>query len=214
METHAVHNQAPPLDGYNLFTTDRALNEAVEREGANWIGSEARRLGEILGSEQAIAWGFDADRNPPQLHTHDPQGERIDEVRFHPAWHELMRLSVSFRLHNLPWHTPRPGAHVARAGLFYLASQNEAGNGCPISMTYASVPALRQQPEIAGQWEPRIAGDLYDSRFVPSGQKSSVLVGMAMTEKQGCSDVRANTSRARAASGGGPGTEYRLTEHK
>ncbi len=214
METHDVQNQAPPLVGYNLFTTDCALNEAIEREGANWVASEARRLGETLGSEQVIAWGFEADRNPPQLHTHNAQGERIDEVRFHPAWHELMRLSVSFRLHNLPWHTPRPGAHVARAARFYLATQNEAGHGCPISMTYAAVPALRQQLEIARQWEPRIAGNVYDSRFVPSGQKSSVLVGMAMTEKQGGSDVRANTSRASPAGGGGPGAEYRLTGHK
>ena len=148
------------------------------------------------------------------LHTHDTRGQRIDEVRFHPAWHELMSLSVRFGLHNLPWREARGGAHVARAALFYLASQNEAGHGCPISMTYACVPALRRQPDVAESWEPRIVTTTYDPRFLPAEQKSGVLIGMAMTEKQGGSDVRANTSRAVPAGKGGPGAEYRLTGHK
>ncbi|MEX0678578.1 MAG: isovaleryl-CoA dehydrogenase [Pirellulales bacterium] len=214
MPTHEVENQAPPLVGYNLFTSDRALCEAVRREGAGWIEDRAVELGRILGGEEAIAWGFDANNNPPVLHTHDARGERIDEVRFHPAWHELMRLSVEFGLHNLPWAQPREGAHAARAAMFLVAGQNESGHGCPISMTYAAVPPLRREPELARLWEPRIATMTYDPRFLPAEQKRGVLVGMAMTEKQGGSDVRANTTRAKAAGRGGPGAEYRITGHK
>ncbi len=214
MSPHEVENQVPPLVNYNLFTSDRALVEAVDREGAGWVAERARQLGQIVGGEEAIQWGFDANNNPPVLHTHDPRGVRIDEVRFHPSWHALMRLSASFGLHNLPWAEPRDGAHVARAALFMLDAQNEAGHGCPISMTYAAVPALRRQPELASLWEKRIAGITYDQRFLPAGDKSGVLVGMAMTEKQGGSDVRANTSRGVPAGRGGPGSEYRLTGHK
>jgi putative acyl-CoA dehydrogenase len=214
MPTHEVENQAPPLVGYNLFTSDRALVEAVRREGAAWIEDRAIELGNILGGEQAIAWGVEANNNPPVLHTHDPRGERIDEVRYHPAYHELMRLSVAFALHNLPWTHPQPGAHVARAAMFFLSGQNESGHGCPISMTYAAVPSLRKQPELAAQWEGRIGGTTYDPRFLPVEQKRGALLGMAMTEKQGGSDVRANTTRAVAAGRGGPGGEYRITGHK
>jgi putative acyl-CoA dehydrogenase len=214
MPTHDVENQAPPLADYNLFTSDTALVEAVRREGAAWIEDRAVELGRILGGEEAIAWGFDANNNPPTLHTHDAGGQRLDLVRFHPAWHELMRLSVANGLHNLPWANPRAGAHAARAALFFLAGQNESGHGCPISMTYAAVPTLRRQPELARVWEPRIASTAYDPRYLPAEQKDGVLVGMAMTEKQGGSDVRANTTRAKAAGRGGPGNEYRLTGHK
>ncbi len=214
MPTHEVQNQVPPLVGYNLFSTDRALIEATEREGAAWVTEQARQLGQILGGEEAIQWGFDANDNPPVLHTHDARGERRDEVRFHPAWHSLMRLSVSFGLHCLPWSDTRGGAHAARAALFLLVGQNEAGHSCPISMTYAAVPVLRRQPQLASEWEPRITSTEYDPRFLPAAEKSGVLVGMAMTEKQGGSDVRANTSRAVPAGRGGPGAEYRLTGHK
>jgi putative acyl-CoA dehydrogenase len=214
MPTHEVSNQAPPLVGYNLFLGDRVLREAVDREGAGWISDQAERLGGTLGGEEAIGWGFDANNNPPVLHTHDARGERIDEVRFHPAWHELMRLSVEYGVHNLPWANPRGGAHTARAALMYLIGQNEAGHSCPISMTYAAVPSLRRQKELAETWVPRIASTTYDQRFLPSEQKRGALIGMAMTEKQGGSDVRANTSRAVAAGRGGPGGEYRLTGHK
>jgi putative acyl-CoA dehydrogenase len=202
------------LVGHNLFTSDRALVEALQREDAAWAQDQAHKLGEILGSEEVIQWGFDANNNPPVLHTHDARGERIDEVRFHPSWHALMRLSVSFGLHSLPWAQPRPGAHVARAALFFMVAQNEGGHECPISMTYAGVPALRRQSDLARDWEPRIISNAYDPRFLPAGQKSGVLIGMAMTEKQGGSDVRANTSRAVASGQGGPGAEYRLTGHK
>ncbi len=214
MPTHDVQNQVPPLAGYNLFTSDRALVEATEREGAGWIGDAARRLGQILGDEKAIGWGADANSNPPVLHTHDARGRRIDEVRFHPAWHSLMRLSVEFGLHNLPWREQRAGGHVARAAPFRMAGENEAGHSCPISMTYAAVPTLRRQAEVAAEWEPRIASTEYDERFLPAAEKSGALLGMAMTEKQGGSDVRANTTRATAVGRGGPGAEYRITGHK
>ncbi|REK19565.1 MAG: isovaleryl-CoA dehydrogenase [Planctomycetota bacterium] len=214
MPTHEVQNQVPALSGYNLFTSDRVLVEAVRREGGKWIYGRASELGALLGGEEAIGWGFGANNYPPVLHTHDARGLRIDEVRFHPAWHDLMRTSVEFGLHNLPWVDSRPGAQVARAAMFLMAGQNEAGHSCPISMTFACVPALRRQPDVAAVWEPRIASMQYDARMVPADKKLGVLVGMAMTEKQGGSDVRANTSRAVPAARGGPGSEYRLTGHK
>ncbi len=214
MPTHEVQNQVPPLVGYNLFATDRVLGEALSREGGDWVADQAHQLGEILGREEVVQWGFDANNNPPVLHTHDARGERIDEVRFHPSWHSLMRLSVSFGLHSLPWGEPRPGAHVARGALFFLSAQNEGGHGCPISMTYAGVPALRREAKVAREWVPRITTSEYDQRFIPADQKTGVLLGMAMTEKQGGSDVRANTSRATPAGPSGSGEEYRLTGHK
>ncbi len=144
--THEVLNQAPPLSDYNLFTTDRVLAEAVDREGARWARPLLAEFGERVGSEEAIRWGFQANENPPVLRTHDRFGNRIDEVEFHPAWHEVMRLSVEHGLATLPWADPKPGAHVARAALMYLASENEAGHACPVSMTYSAIPALRKQP--------------------------------------------------------------------
>ncbi len=214
MPTHEVLNQVPPLAPYNLFRSDTVLREAVEREGAGWVADRAAELGQILGGEEAIGWGFGANNYPPVLHTHNARGERIDEVHFHPAWHSLMRLSVEYGAHNLPWAAPREGAHVARAAIMYLVGQNEPGHSCPISMTYACVPSLRKQPEVAAEWEPRLASNTYDSRFLPADKKQGALVGMAMTEKQGGSDVRANTTRARPAGRSGPGGEYRVTGHK
>ena len=211
--THEVQNQPPPLEGYDLFATDRVLGEALEREGAGWARERLQRLGVEAGGE-ALTWGRLANTNPPILRTHDRFGHRIDEVEFHPAWHELLRLAVHHELHGLPWRDPRPGAHVARAALFYMLSQVEAGHGCPISMTYSSVPALRAQPELAAEWEPRIVSNRYDARVRPAADKTGVLVGMAMTEKQGGSDVRANTTRARALGRGGAGAEYEITGHK
>ncbi|HJW70408.1 MAG TPA: isovaleryl-CoA dehydrogenase [Candidatus Binatia bacterium] len=211
--THEVLNQVPPLEGYDLFGSDRVLVDAVEREGGAWARERLVRLGVETGGE-AIAWGRLANVNPPILRTHDRFGHRIDEVEFHPAWHELLRLAVHHELHALPWREPRPGAHVARAALFFVLSQAEAGHGCPISMTYSAVPALRAQPELAAEWEPRIASNRYDARVRPATEKTGILVGMAMTEKQGGSDVRANTTRARALGRGGPGGEYEITGHK
>jgi putative acyl-CoA dehydrogenase len=210
MPTHEVVNQPPPLEGYNVFTTDRVLVAALEREHAGWARERLVRLGEISGGEP-FTWGRQANANPPVLRTHDRFGHRIDEVEFHPAWHDLMRLAIGHGLHALPWREPRLGAHVARAALFFTLSQAEAGHGCPISMTYSAVPALRAQPELAAEWVPRLTSLEYDPRLVPVGGKRGAICGMAMTEKQGGSDVRANTTRAEPA---GPGGEWLLTGHK
>jgi putative acyl-CoA dehydrogenase len=214
-------NQVPPLTGYNLFLSDRTLTQAVEREGAGWAREQITELGRLLGTEEAQRWGFEANENKPVLHTHDRFGNRRDEVTFHPAWHNLMRTSVANRLHCLPWQSdsasaggaasPRPGAHVARAVLMMLTAQNEAGHTCPISMTFSAVAALRAEPELAAEWEPRILSAVYDPRFAPAQEKSGVLLGMGMTEKQGGSDVRANTTRAERI---GSSREYLITGHK
>ncbi|MFL6259702.1 MAG: isovaleryl-CoA dehydrogenase [Thermoanaerobaculia bacterium] len=207
--THTVFNQPPPLEDINLFTSDRALTEALRREGAEWAEERARTFGEVVGRRETILWGFQANEHPPVLRTHDRNGNRIDEVEFHPAWHALMGLGVEHGLHALPWREPRPGAHVARAALFMLLAEVEAGVGCPLSMTYSAVPALRLQPEAAADWEPRVTSTVYDPRLVPSWEKGGALCGMAMTEKQGGSDVRANTTAARPAGDG-----YEITGHK
>ncbi len=212
--THEVLNQSVPLEGFNVFAEDRPLVEALRREGAGWAEDRARELGELAGSERAIRWGVEANTHDPVLHTHDRFGNRIDEVEFHPAWHELMRAGVAHELHGLPWRDPQPGAHVARAALFMTLTQAEGGFGCPISMTYSGVPALRAQPELAAEWEPRLVSREYDPELRPAAEKRGALCGMAMTEKQGGSDVRANTTAARALNGGGPGAEYELTGHK
>ena len=208
MPTDEALNQPPPLE-VNLFAADRVLREAVDREGASWARAQLLELGQLAGSRAAQVWATQANENPPRLRTHDRYGSRIDEVEFHPAWHELMRVAVAHGIHCLPWEEDREGAHVARAALMFLDSQCEQGHGCPISMTYSSAPALRRQPELADEWEPRIATRTYDPRFVPAAQKSGALIGMAMTEKQGGSDVRANTTRAAR-----DGEAWRLTGHK
>jgi putative acyl-CoA dehydrogenase len=213
-KTHEVLNQPPPLVSYNLYTTDEVLKEAVRREGAGWAEEKLARYGDRIGSEEVIRWGFQANENPPVLKTHDRFGNRIDEVEYHPAWHELMRLTMEYGLHSSPWAEPKEGAHVARAALMMLDSQNEFGHLCPISMTYAVLPSLRKQPELAAEWEPKIYSTTYDPSFRPVAEKRSATLGMAMTEKQGGSDVRANTTRAEPVGKGGPGAEYRITGHK
>jgi putative acyl-CoA dehydrogenase len=214
-ETHEVINQAPPLEGHNLFDSDRVLVEALGREGGGWAEERVRELGEICGRPETIRLGVEANENPPRLRTHDRYGHRIDEVEFHPAWHELLGLGVSHGLHALPWREPEPGAHVARAAMFICLGQVESGVGCPISMTYSAIPALRVQPELAAEWEPRLLSLDYDGeRLRPAEQKAGALCGMGMTEKQGGSDVRANTTLAAPLNGGGPGAEYELTGHK
>jgi putative acyl-CoA dehydrogenase len=211
--THDVLNQPPPLEGYNLYLEDRPLVEAVHREGAEWAESRITALGEVLGGEP-LEWGRLADVYPPVLRTHDRYGNRIDEVEFHESWHKMLALGVEHGLHSLPWNEPIPGAHVARAAMFMLHGQVEGGTGCPISMTYSAVPALRAQPELAAEWEPRLRSNTYDARLVHADEKAGCLSGMAMTEKQGGSDVRANTTIAVPLNGGGPGAEYELTGHK
>jgi putative acyl-CoA dehydrogenase len=213
-QTHQVSNMAPALANYNLFTVDRALGEAVSREGAGWAVPELAAFGERLGREETIELGFLANRNPPVCYTHDRVGRRRDEVEYHPAWHALLGLSVEHGLHASPWSAPREGAHVARAAGVFLLGQIEAGVMCPTTMTYASMPALRRQPEVAAEWGPRIVSRQYDRRFRPATEKTGALFGMGMTEKQGGSDLRTNTTRAEPVAGGGPGGEYRLVGHK
>ena len=208
--THSVVNQAPALRDYNLFATDCALNEAAQREGAGALRPLLEDFGRLAGSEQAMARGFQANENPPILHTHDRFGNRIDEIEFHPAWHELMQLAIENGLASLPWEDSRPGAQVARTVLMFLAAQNEAGHTCPVSMTSSALAALRKQPDLARDWTPRILARRYDPRTLPAAEKSGVLIGMAMTEKQGGSDVRANTTLAEPIGEG----EYRVTGHK
>ncbi|MGV9227257.1 acyl-CoA dehydrogenase family protein [Streptomyces albogriseolus] len=210
--THTVTNQVPPLVQYDVFGSDRALAEAVERH----LTAEAREdglaelsaLGHTCGSAQVQEWGVQANENPPRLRTHDRYGHRIDEVDFHPAWHRLLGKGVSAGL-TAAWG--RPGGHVRRAAAFLMWTQVEAGNCCPLSMTHAAVPALRTDPELAAVWEPRLTSMVYDRALRPAGQKPGALFGMGMTEKQGGSDVRANTTAARPLAEDGT---YALTGHK
>jgi len=211
---HEVANQPPPLVDYNVFETDRPLVEAVAREGADWARERIAAVGAYAGGERAQALGRLANENGPKLRTHDRYGNRVDEVEFHPAWHELMGKAVGYELHSSPWRDPRPGAHVARGAAFICMSQAEAGIGCPISMTYSAIPALRTQPELAAEWEPRFFSAEYDPANAPAAGKAGALAGMGMTEKQGGTDVRANTTEARPVNGGGPGAEYVLSGHK
>ena len=189
-------NQPPPLVDYNLFESDAPLREALEREGGSWAHDLVHDLGSLAGTQQAIDWGFQANANPPQLRTHNRFGDRIDEVEFHPAWHELMNVAIGHGLHALPWREPRQGAHAARAAAFYIWSQVEGGHGCPVSMTYAAVPTLRAEAKLAAEWEPLATTLEYDPGLRAPTTKRGVLLGMAMTERQGGSDVRANTTRA------------------
>ena len=213
-ETHTVFNQVPPLEDLNLFESNLPLVEAVEREGAGWVRARACELGRFVGGEPKQQWGRLANENKPVLHTHDRYGNRIDEVEFHPAWHQLMKMGVENELHSLPWRSEESFAHTARAALYMTAMQAEAGFACPITMTFAVVPALRAQPEIAAEWEPLVSANHYDPRLIDASQKGCAIAGMAMTEKQGGSDVRANTTVAHPLNGGGAGAEYELVGHK
>ena len=213
-ETHQVENMPPELTPLNLFDADQALREAVAREQATpWLG-EIRDLGALAGTAEYQALGHEANYNRPRFRTHNRYGQRVDEVTFHPAYHQLMKEALTRGLHALPWRTPMPGAHVARAALNYLQTQVEAGHGCPVTMTFACVPTLRHQPELADAWLPRITALGYDPRNVPYTEKSCLTIGMAMTEKQGGSDVRANSTRAYPVGTGGPGQAYELVGHK
>lgn len=212
--TDEVLNQPPVLRDYNVFRADRALVQTLAREGASSAFSALTELGALAGSDEAQEWARLANEHPPKLRTHDRFGHRIDEVEFHPAYHALMRVATQHGLHAAPWASADPVAHTARAAKFYVWGQVEAGHGCPISMTYAAVPALRLQPELARVWEPRLAACHYDQRLIPIAQKQSAICGMAMTEKQGGSDVRANLTRAVFAERTDEGDAYLLTGHK
>jgi putative acyl-CoA dehydrogenase len=210
LHTHEVTNQPPPLTGYDVFGADAALAEGVEREGAEWALDELGTIGRLAGSEQAQEWGRQAEGNPPVLRSHDRYGNRIDVVVYHPAYHDLMTTAIAHGLHAAPWSEDRPGAHVARAAKVITWYQVDGGHVCPISMTYSVVPALRQNPALAAEWEPRITSRSYDSANRPASEKSGATCGMAMTEKQGGSDVRANTTTAQPIGRG----EFLLTGHK
>ncbi len=208
-DTHEVTNQPTPLTDYNVFESDVTLSEALDREGGSWARDELNALGAIAGSRQAQEWAVQANACTPVLHTHDRYGCRLDEVEFHPAYHELLGTGVAYGLDGAPWADSRPGAHVVRAAGFMTWAQAESSVMCPISMTYSVVPALRAEPDLAAIWEPRIASREYDPSFAPADTKTGVMFGMAMTEKQGGSDVRANTTRAEPVEDG-----YLLTGHK
>ncbi|MFH0516036.1 acyl-CoA dehydrogenase family protein [Streptomyces sp. M41] len=210
--THTVTNQPPPLAQYDVYGADRALTEAVERHLApellDEVGSELAALGRSCGSAQLLEWGTLANEHPPRLRTHDRHGRRIDEVDFHPSWYRLLGKGVAAGM-TAAW--VRPGGHVRRAAAFLMWTQVEAGNGCPLSMTHAAIPALRTDPALAAEWEPRLTSMIYDRELRPAGQKAGALFGMGMTEKQGGSDVRANTTTATPLAEAGT---YTLTGHK
>ena len=213
-DTHEVVNVSRELADYNVYLQDAALREAVRREGAGWADEALTEFGRLTGSADYIELGALANRYPPELDTHDRFGNRVDLVRFHPAYHALMKTAIERGLHSSPWTDPKPGAHVARAAHSYLHTQVEAGHGCPITMTFAVVPSLRTTPELAKLWEPKVTARVYDPRNVPDAQKQGLTMGMAMTEKQGGSDVRANTTRAYPVGAEGPGQAYELVGHK
>ncbi len=207
--THEVTNQAPPLTGHDA-ADDAVLLEGVRREGAAWHLEELHRFGRYVGSEEAQHWADQANRHEPELRTHDRFGHRIDEVEFHPAYHSLMEASVRAGLAGAAWADERPGAHVARAGGFMLATMLEQGHLCPVSMTYAVVPALRRSPDLAKTYEPLLTSRVYEPGLSAPTAKRGLLAGMGMTEKQGGTDVRANTTAAVEQADG----TWRLRGHK
>jgi putative acyl-CoA dehydrogenase len=213
-DTHEVSNVSRELCDYNMYSEDAALREAVRREGGQWAEPELIEFGRLTGSADYLELGQLANKFIPELDTHDRFGTRIDLVKFHPAYHQLMKTSIEHGLHASPWTSPGAGAHVARAAKTYLHTQVEAGHGCPITMTFAALPTLRLQPELACVWEPKITARVYDPRNIPVAQKQGLTIGMAMTEKQGGSDVRSNSTRAYPVGSGGPGQAYELVGHK
>ena len=212
--THAVFNQTPPLADYNLFATDPALQESVRREGAGAAVPELLSAGAALGTAAAFEDARLANRNPPILHSFDVQGERIDSIEFHPSWHALMHGIAARGYHSAPWvqvdGRPVPGAHVARAAGYLMQAQVECGTLCPTTMTYGGIAAMRRDAWLQREWVPRLLTRDYDPRDIPVEQKRGGLIGMGMTEKQGGSDVRANSSRASRCGDG----SYRITGHK
>lgn len=209
MNTHEVINQTPPLGDVNLLTSDPILPDAVRRHGAEWAMERLLGFGSEAGTAETMVLADDANRFEPQLRTHDRYGNRADVVEFHPSWHTLMERAVRNEVHSLSWTATQPGGHVARTALSFIDSQIEQGHGCPISMTSSVIPSLRMAPEISEVWEPRLVSNQYDPSFQEADRKSGSLMGMGMTEKQGGSDVRTNTTIA------DPNADtYRLTGHK
>ena len=214
-ETHVVENLPEPLVNYNAFETDAALQTALNNHGASSIiHRELSRFGEICGSAETIELGFSANATKPELHTHDRYGHRVDEIRFHPAYHQLMALSMEHGIHSSHWESEGVQRNLERAAKSYLMCQVEAGHGCPITMTSAAIPSLRHQQHLYDEWAPKILNRAYDPRNIPHFEKDSVTIGMAMTEKQGGSDVRRNSTRAYRVESEGPVPVYELIGHK
>ncbi len=215
-----VFNQSPVFENFNLFTSDKALREAAGREGADWADEDLTALGERFGRSETAEHSRLANEFPPVLKAVDAKGNRVEQVDYHPSYHAMMDISLGAGLHASSWDflagrkAPKPGACVARGAGFFMAAQAEAGHCCPVTMTHAAVPALMQQPDLAETWIPRVLSRTYDPDPEPSSLKSGITIGMGMTERQGGTDVRTNTSRAEPVSGGGPGGEYRLSGHK
>jgi putative acyl-CoA dehydrogenase len=209
--THSVTNQPPPLENYDLYTTDPVLRDGVAREGGAWADQLVEAFARHVGTAESYRSASDANVHEPRLVTHDRFGHRVDEVEFHPAWHRFMNDSVANGLHSLPFERPAgEGGRVVRDALFTVVSQIEAGHGCPISMTTAVVPALRAAPGLAAVWEPKLLSRQYDPTLAPIADKRGALMGMGMTEKQGGSDVRTNTTTATPLHD----DSYRLVGHK
>ena len=220
-DTHEVENQSPPFPGVDLFSTDAALSEAVAREGGAETAAGLAVFGARCGSREAFELGRQANLSPPRLKSFDAQGHRLDIVEFHPAYHDLMAISMAEGLHASPFEhllvpgqSPHPGANVVRAAGLFLAAQMEPGHCCPITMTNAAIPALLQQPDLAADWLPRLLSRRYDPAFKPAHEKTAVTLGMGLTEKQGGTDLRANTTRAERTSDTEPRGEYTITGHK
>ncbi|MBT2301902.1 acyl-CoA dehydrogenase family protein [Variovorax paradoxus] len=214
LRTHTVENQPRPLDAYNAFTSDLAMREAVEREGAGWAREELIALGGAVGDPANVEQARLANLHSPTLRRFDAAGRRVDVVEFHPAWHDIMGLAWRHELPTAPWRRPRSGSHVAKAAKSILFNELEGGCMCPVAITYGSVPLLRHQPELAALWEPLLLSERYDGRPLPAGMKTGVTAAFAATEKQGGSDLRGNATRAVPVAGAGPGREYLLHGHK
>ena len=215
LPTHEVTNMPPHLGDQDLWRGDAALREGVAREGGSWAEDKLAAFGKIAGAAEVFEKADLANRHPPEIKPYDRYGMRINQVEFHPAYHELMALAIANEVPSFAWNNPRPGAQVVHAALTYMLNQAEGGVLCPMAMTYAVVPALRATPGIGDDWIPRLLSTSYDARDIPAGDKTGATMGMFMTEKQGGSDVRSNSTRA-APSGpaAGEGAEYRLTGHK
>ncbi len=215
MKTHEVFNQPPAYENINLFENDILLTELAEKGGAGWAKPQLKNYGEILSKPEWIEKGHLANKHTPVFHSHDRFGNRVDFIEFHQAYHDIMQLGIENRLASLPWVEKKKGAHISRLAFDYMHSQNEAGTGCPITMTFSCVPAIKNHFPQANEWLPKILSAEYDPANKPHTEKAGITIGMAMTEKQGGTDVRANTTQAKPANGkAGPGEAYAITGHK
>jgi putative acyl-CoA dehydrogenase len=214
LRTHSVENQPPPLEGLDAFAEDLALCEAVTREGGAWAAATLHTLGQHVFDPAWVERADLANRLGPELRRFDRFGQRVDTVTFHPAWHDILGLAVTYGVHALPWTSHRRGAHVARGAAEMLFAQLECGALCPVDITYGIVPMLRRQPELAGGWEAKMLSNSYDPRAIPHSEKTGITLAFTSTEKQGGSDIRRNTTSAQPAACAGPGEEYLLRGHK